>query len=119
MKRYIRKALEPLASLAEQERFIVDASKDEYLLAGELLDDALALVTAIENRYPWTQRLNETERQVVTTFGKVLRQEAGKLDVESLAAAELVYHCQPWANVREAAGQCLAALDGGSNHQAL
>lgn len=107
---YIFRNLAHLASMKMQDRYMIHATKDEYLLPSELFEDGFSVVEAVEKRWGWSVSLRRSERQSVIEFGKVLKKERDLIDLNELTLEELVSNNKSWANIREAAQKCLAAL---------
>jgi hypothetical protein len=99
-----------LASEAAQERWMVKATKDEYLLPDDLLNDAFHVVESIRGGVPWVTDLDERDRDAILRFGLVLESEAAEMDEMHMEWVRLVRDCAPWAAIRTAARQCLSDL---------
>jgi hypothetical protein len=112
MKQLLLKQLEPLASLEQQEQLIIHGTKDEYILPEELLD-CVAHSTALALSKPREETgLTSEELEVIRQFDVVLKWEAKDLDLNAWSNEDLVRRCSEWAEIRAAAGECLAALRG-------
>jgi len=110
MVAHICHVLFPLASLTEQERYMVHAIPEQYLLPHDLLNDAFHVVSPVEENSPWTRRMSEQEKAAVLRFGVVLRSQSEQIDVDKLAWVDLVHHCPVWKSIRLAAQDCLSSL---------
>jgi hypothetical protein len=99
-----------LASIAAQERWMVNATKDEYLLPEELLNEALHAVESIRKSYPWAADVIPQHRDVILRFGVILDAEAQKVDEVNTEWKTLVRESRPWAAIRIAARACLDEL---------
>jgi len=85
MKR-TEKLLAPLASLKAQEKYIIGASKDEYYVPDELLEQASSSLI-LEDQ---------------TGSVKYLKKKIDDLVFPGrYSAHELVHECQPWVELRE------------------
>jgi hypothetical protein len=107
---YISKSLAHLASYKMQDRYMVGATKDEYLLPSELLEDAFSIVEAIEEKSGWAVMLSRSEREAVIEFGEVLKREYEFIDLNKVTLEELVNDNEPWAKIRKAVQKCLEKL---------
>ena len=107
---YICNKLAHLASMKMQEKYMAHATKDEYLLPSELLEDGFTVVEGVEQHWRWRFSLRRFERQAVIEFGKVLRKESDLIDLNEVTLEEIVSNNESWANIREAAQKCVAAL---------
>jgi hypothetical protein len=90
----IEKALAPLASLRVQQRYIVDGTKNEYLIPEELLESA---ASALEGQAMTFE---------LSTFKAALL--ACNLP-ENISASQLVSEYGPWCALRSAAKAYLLA----------
>jgi len=99
-----------LASVEMQNKYMIHATKDNYLLPEDLLEDVSSFVVAVEQHLPWTVSLMGPERQAVIEFGGVLNKESDLLELDEIPWDELVSNNEHWANIREAAQECLVAL---------
>ncbi|MCP4609973.1 MAG: hypothetical protein GY845_14790 [Planctomycetes bacterium] len=107
---YICNKLAHLASMKMQKRYMANATKDEYLLPSELLEDGFSVVEAVEKHWGRSVSLHRSDRQAVIEFGKVLKKEYELIDLNEVALEEIVSNNEPWANIREAAQKCIGAL---------
>ena len=89
---------------------MVNATKDEYRLPYEVLEDAFGVVEAVQENRVGTQRLSTSEREANLQFGVVLESASREIDVDEIPWPELVHDCVPWARIRVAARECLVAL---------
>jgi hypothetical protein len=100
-----------LASFAAQERFMVNATSEEYLLPVEAINDAYAVVQEFG-----ANGLNGLEAQshvfeAVRRFALILEAESEHIDaLLELQWSELVHGNASWAALREAAGACLSSI---------
>jgi hypothetical protein len=95
--------LESLASEAEQIRYIVGGTKDEYLLPDGLVNDAHHFCERIKAPKVWAT-LGAKQRQAVLQLELALNQRGGCLDRYTHATiADLVQRDPDWAALREAA----------------
>ena len=100
----------PLASLAEQESYLVQAKVEKYLLPEELLDVASHIVASVEEDAIWVRGISEQAKTTILKFGGILRLESEQIELDKLAWSDLVYHCPEWAAIRLAAYDCLSSL---------
>lgn len=107
---HISRKLAYLASMKMQEMYMAHATKDNYLLPSELFEDGFSVVETAEKRWQWKVSLSRLERQAVIEFSKVLEKEYDLIDLNEVTLEEIVNNNEPWANIREAAQKCLAAL---------
>src|SRR5688572_26214687 len=90
----IEKALAPLALLKVQQRYIVDGTKNEYLVPEELLESASAAL----------------EDQSITSELSAVKAALAACDLpESISASQLVSEDAPWCALRSAAKTYLIA----------
>jgi hypothetical protein len=107
---YICVKLAHLASMKMQDKYMAHATKDEYLLPSELFEDGFHVVEVVAEHWLWKVSLSRFKHQAVIEFGKVLKKERDLIDLGKVTLGELVNNNEPWANIREAAQKCLAAL---------
>ncbi len=108
---YICRKLAHLASMKMQERYIIHATKDNYLCPGDLLEDGFSVVELLSNRWRRKVSLSRSERRTVTEFTDVLKKEYDFIDLNKVESREeFVNNNEHWANIREAAQKCEAAL---------
>lgn len=87
----IHSALAPLASLKVQERYIVNGTKDEYLLPDELLNSAINVLFE-------QKAVVFEENETLNELKKAIR----ACDIpEEISNAELVVNYEPWKRVRD------------------
>jgi|SRR5690242_1610306 PhoPQ-activated pathogenicity-related protein len=95
-----------LASRAAQERYMVNATRDEYLLIEEAVNDALAIG---EQRL--LQAMDHRTRDPVSRFLVVLRAEMNNLDsLPRMPWPETALENRSVAVIRSAARACLAEI---------
>jgi hypothetical protein len=95
-----------LASRAAQERYMVNATHDEYLLIEEAVNDALAV-----GEQPLFQVMDPHIRRSVSRFLTVLRTEMDSLDsLPQMPWHETVLEDESLAAIRAAARSCLAEI---------
>jgi hypothetical protein len=92
--------LEHLASRSEQVRYIEQATKDEYLLPKELLNDALHFCERVG-----AFDASPAQKQAVEVLKQAIQAAPDELEAE----AKLVDH-PVWADIREKAGGTLVAF---------
>jgi hypothetical protein len=92
--RRIEKVLAPLASLRVQRRYIVEGTKDEYLVPEEMLNSALSELS---------------HQQLTPELASVHRALQACDPPSHLSASQLVYEYAPWLQVRESAYSYLKA----------
>jgi hypothetical protein len=97
-----------LASLAVQERFIVHATADQYLLPEELIDGALNFKIFLAT---FPKETSAAELAALTQFSESLDAAVDAIDLGPDTTSEsLIHHDPAWASVRDAARKCLDAL---------
>ena len=111
MKQLLLERLAPLASLEQQERFIVRGTRAEYLLPHEVLDGAAHAVALALSKPHEESGLTPAEVEAIRQFDVVLRWEARDLDLDAWSNEDLVRRCPEWAEIRSAAADCLASLE--------
>jgi hypothetical protein len=96
----IHRALAPLASLEVQKRYIVDETRDEYLLPNELLNSAInTLFEQKAVKFDETQSLRE------------LKEAIRACDIpEGMSNSELILRYEPWIKVRETSKKYLSEI---------
>ena len=93
-------ALAPLASLRVQDRYIVNGTKDEYLLPDELLERAISLL--FEQRVVKVEESRKLEE---------LKQALRACNLPgTMSNSELVFDYGPWKAVREKSRDYLAEI---------
>ncbi len=93
----LHKALAPLASLEVQKRYIVNGTKDNYLLPEDLLNAAINVLFEQQ-----ALKFEETE-----TLGE-LKEAIRCCDIpDNLSGSDVVFGYKPWAKVREASQKYL------------
>jgi hypothetical protein len=115
MRVTLQRALAPLASVEFQRKYIVGATKDEYVLPEDILETiASCLHRLLELNYGQ----NEFSAQEIGLIGE-FRAMLNSLDIgsalkdASISNRELVEHNRAWIALREKAGSCLAAMGFG------
>jgi hypothetical protein len=109
----IGKRLGVLASTSAQDRYMVNATKDEYLLPAEAICDASDVVASLEGHSPLStlSAMDEQTRLAVSQFALVWRAE--ECNIDSLLDApwdELILRNNSWSTLRAAAQQCLSDI---------
>jgi hypothetical protein len=104
----VRALLSPLASRAQQDRYMLNATKDVYLSPEECLNHGFRAVREMEQRVPWAAELTDAQRSAIAAFGAVLAAHADAC--EGVELHELVKRNTDWAAIRDSATRCLAAL---------
>jgi hypothetical protein len=100
--------LAPLASLEVQRRFIVHATKDEYLLIEELLEDALDIERLIKSE----SDLSVSQLECLKGFIHELKDRVDPI-MEAAAhetAENLIELSEDWNVIRLLANDCLRTL---------
>ena len=93
----------PLASLKEQEKYMINATKDEYLVAEELLDSAINLF--------FEQKAIKFEPSENL---EALKQAIKNCEIpDNLTPQQLVHEFEPWVEVRKKS--CLYVQELGFN----
>jgi len=93
-----------------QEKYIVDGTKQEYLVPSELLDQAASVCARALSASLKSTDLNPKDIEAVRQFDVVLKWELKDFDVESYGNEALVHSCAEWAEISKAAGTCLSSL---------
>jgi len=94
----IHKALAPLASLEVQKRYIVNGTKDKYLLPEDLLNSAI-------NKLFEQQAVTFNETEAL----KELKEAIRACDIpEDISNSELILGYAPWIKVRETSKKYLS-----------
>ncbi len=108
---YICAKLAHLASMKMQDKYIIHATKDNYLCPDELLEDGFSVVELLAKRWLWSVSLSRSECGAVTEFTDVLKKEYDFIDLNKFETLEeFVNNNEHWSNIREAAQKCLAEL---------
>jgi hypothetical protein len=98
--------LAPLASLAVQLRYIKHASKQEYLLPEELLENAHDCIRRMRTIPAARNALSRVAVQAILDLEPFLV----AITDESLASQSLVDNDIAWSAVRDQADRCLSAM---------
>lgn len=98
-----------LASSELQEQYIVQGTKDEYLIPDELVDIALTFIDDVRAGLRG-RGLTQTQRMALEDFAIVINANQGIVR-GSISNAELVHNCPEWAAMRKAAQALLFALE--------
>jgi hypothetical protein len=111
MRNRLSKALSRLASTDYQRRYVLEATKDEYVLPEELVEDAeSASQLALER-----SDLSDRERQALKLFLEAARSESAILfsaPTSPTASKRGLIEASPsWQVVRKAAEECLERLE--------
>lgn len=96
----IQKVLAPIASLAVQDKYIVNGTKDEYLLPEELL--SIAINVLFEQKgimVPKSKTLEEVKEAI----------SACEVP-EGISGPDIVMAHKPWIKAREISGKYLAEI---------
>ena len=106
MRHSISKRLAPLASLAAQRRYIVQATRDEYLVPEELLNDADDVIRQVRTMPAVRDALPASAVQAILDLDDLL--DAADDAAQSPQSSEqLVEHDAAWQAVREHVARCL------------
>ena len=106
MRHTISKRLAPLASLAAQRRYIVQATRDEYLVPEELLNDADDVVKQVRTMPAVRDALPTSAVQAFLDLDGLL--DAADSAAQSAQSSEqLVERDAAWRAVREHVARCL------------
>ena len=108
LSKYFLHSVAYLASEKMQEKYMVHATKDNYLLPEELLNDAFSAVERVKIGAEYS--LSKPELKAAVEFGKTLERESNLL-ADDVPWDELVKHNEQWASIRKAAQDCLSKLD--------
>jgi hypothetical protein len=96
-----------LASLRLQERFITNATKDQYYCTDCLLNEAWSVVEHLPDS-AGDRVLSEMELDALSSFRAVLAAEIDRPG--AFSSSDLVHADASWVAVREAAYRCVQAL---------
>ena len=109
MRQTISKRLAPLASLAAQRRYIVHATRDEYLVPEQLLNDADDVIRQVRTMAAARDSLPPAAVQSVLGLEGLI--DAADRAVQSTSSSEeLVERDGAWRAVREHVARCLDAM---------
>ena len=110
MKNRLQRALSRLASVEYQRRYVVQGTKDEYVLPGDLVGDAESVASLALER----TALSEREREALELFLRVVKSKSegveSALTDRTTTNMELIEDNSDWRTVRAAAMNCLAEL---------
>jgi len=97
----IYKALAPLASLKFQERYIINGTKNDYVLPEELLNVAINLLFEQKGvSFIRSRTLNELKRAIQSCNVP-----------EGISNSELIGNYEPWNKVRELSNTYLTEIE--------
>jgi hypothetical protein len=106
MRHTISKRLAPLASLAAQRRYIVQATRDEYLVPEELLNDADDVIRQVRTMPAVRDALPASAVQAILELDDLLDAADGAAR-HTQSNEQLVEHDAAWRAVREHVARCL------------
>ncbi|MBD3617970.1 MAG: hypothetical protein HUJ28_00645 [Chromatiales bacterium] len=87
----IHKVLAPMASLKIQERYVIDGTKEEYLLPEELLNSAKNILFEQKG-------IVLEENEILSDLKKAIR----AIEIpDEITGDELVRNYEPWRRIRE------------------
>lgn len=110
MRHTIAKRLAPLASLAAQRRYIVQGTRDEYLVPSELLNDADAVVREVRRMPVVQDALPASAVQAILDLDNLLHAAVATTE-RTQSNEQLVEHDTAWRAVREHVARCLDMID--------
>src|SRR3712207_1662031 len=101
--------LEPLASIAEQRRYVIGAAAKEYLLPEEMLNDAWHFCERAA--MPRTHaNLTEAQRDAVAGLKEAINRLGNCFEAyDRTNLSELIERDRSWAVIRQRAGEALTA----------
>jgi hypothetical protein len=109
VRRRIEETFARIASRSYQHRFISEATREEYVLPGEMLDSAASLVDNTLRSKVLSQSLSDSERQCLEMalheFRRLL--EGNPFDDPEFSTE----NDQRWITVRKVANRCLHVLE--------
>ncbi|QGW63903.1 hypothetical protein GOY17_02610 [Lysobacter soli] len=109
----IGRRLGVLASRAAQDRYMVNATSDQYLLPVEAINDAQDVIRALSGSGPISalEGMESKAREAVQKFALAWRSEENQIDAMlELPWDELVLRNQHWHALRGAAQLCLVEI---------
>jgi hypothetical protein len=106
MRHTISKRLAPLASLAAQRRFIVQGTRDEYLVPSDLLNDAVDVVRQVRTVPAVRDALPASAVQAFLDLDRLLDAADGAAQ-HSQSNEQLIEHDAAWRAVRKHVARCL------------
>ena len=106
MRHTVSKRLAPLASLAAQRRYIVHATRDEYLVPEELLHDADDVIRQVRTMPAVRDALPVSAVQAFLDLDGLLDAADGAAQ-SAQSSEQLVEHDAAWRAVREHVARCL------------
>ena len=106
MRHTISKRLAPLASLAAQRRYIVQATRDEYLVPEELLKDAHDVIRLVRTMPAARDALSASAVQTILDLDGMLDAADGAAQ-SAQSTEQLVERDAAWRAVREHVTRCL------------
>jgi hypothetical protein len=107
---FVTERLANLASQLMQERYIANATKDEYLLPEEVLEDACWVLRLVESGSPIVASLSAEAKAEILALAPLLEQEAAQGVVESCTSPQALLENPVWCSLRRQAAACLEAL---------
>jgi hypothetical protein len=106
MRKRLIKELAKLASSNYQNRFITQATSEEYVLPDELLESAVSLLSTALQSPTLSRSLSETERRCLSAALTDIRQK----DIPFDAPGFSIKDDANWVAVQKIADRCLAVL---------
>ena len=108
MKRYLR-TLVPIASTVLQDRYVVNATADEYYLPDDLVENAFGIQQQVHaNGSYWMRSLDDSQIAALVRFGNAVEQNLDGVQTD-VFGSEFV--TQPsWQAIRAAGARCIAEL---------
>ncbi|MEW8041044.1 MAG: hypothetical protein AB2777_16005 [Candidatus Thiodiazotropha endolucinida] len=108
MKNKLLQALARLASQKYQEAYILNATKDEYVLPEDLVEDVASLC-ALASRDQYYKKFTEEELNALDDMACFIGQHGKRLFANFVDpdTSSLIYKNEDWESLRIASGKCL------------
>lgn len=108
-----------IASYNIQNRYIINGTKDRYLLPEELIDELYHCLKLIfgevkRRKVPTSEEsFSDNEKHHLFIFFKIFKEEFDNLPLDDVSVSnkELIEECYSWKRIREAARECLEKLN--------
>lgn len=117
------KPLARLASIEYQKKYIVNATKEKYVMAEDVFEDAASALNLVINQDRYHKYFSAQQLTDLQEFYSLMKQIGPKIpwDDENMTAEEFVLREVNWARVRNESLLCLNKLgvDVGSLDQYL
>ncbi len=111
MKKRLLQALARLASVKYQEMYILGATRDNYALPEDIVEDVASLCS-LANRDQYRSKFTVEQLFMLNKMAEAVRKHGKPLFGGSvrLDASALIHRSEDWVTLRQVASECLAVF---------